>query len=116
MGAAAAPETGRVGLTLAVLLGILGSLALFAIAGARRTQSAYPRLLDDVDASTLSIGIPQGFDPDARAAVDALPQVERFAPHQCAGAAPIRVSSHATTAAVTSSRFVSFSSSWRAPS
>jgi hypothetical protein len=62
---------------VAVLLGLLGGLSLFAIAGARRTQSAYPRFLDAVDASTLSIGIPAGYDADAVAAVDALPEVVR---------------------------------------
>ena len=62
---------------VAVLLGILGGLALFAIAGARRTQSAYPRLLDAADSSTLSIAVPAGYDPDAIDAIEALPEVVR---------------------------------------
>jgi hypothetical protein len=42
---------------IALLLGIIGGLALFAIAGARRTQSAYPRFLRSTNPSTMAVDI-----------------------------------------------------------
>jgi hypothetical protein len=48
-------------LAIAALIGIVGGIALFAIAGGRRTQSAYPRFLKSVHASTLAID-PGGLD------------------------------------------------------
>ncbi|MGI8662691.1 MAG: FtsX-like permease family protein [Acidimicrobiales bacterium] len=42
-------------LGIAALIGVVGGIGLFAVAGARRTQSAYPRFLRSVNASTLAI-------------------------------------------------------------
>src|SRR5690349_13989245 len=61
---------------VSVLLGLTIGLSIFAIAGARRTQSSYPRLLDAVDASTLSVA-GAGYDPATNAAVAAYPEVTR---------------------------------------
>lgn len=75
-------------LTIAVLLGLVGGLALGAVAGARRTQSAFPRYLQGAHASDLQF---QGFTGNGfSAAVDvyspaftrrlaALPGVSRVA-------------------------------------
>ncbi len=48
--------------TLVVVLvcGILGAVSLAALAGARRTESAYGRYLASINASTVSVNIPQG--------------------------------------------------------
>ena len=40
---------------VALLLGLTGGLSLFAIAGARRTQSSYPRFLRSANTSTLGL-------------------------------------------------------------
>jgi len=47
-------------LLVVVLCAILGAVSLAALAGARRTESAYGRYLDSINASTVSINIPQG--------------------------------------------------------
>src|SRR4051794_40940568 len=44
-------------LGIALLLGIIGGLGLATTAGARRTQSAYPRFLRSRDPSTLLIDV-----------------------------------------------------------
>ena len=44
---------------LALLLGLLGGVVLTAAAGARRTDTAYPRLLGSASASQVNI-VPQG--------------------------------------------------------
>jgi hypothetical protein len=41
----------------AVLLGLIGGLSLFALAGARRTQSAYPRFLRSTNPSTMVVDV-----------------------------------------------------------
>ena len=61
---------------LALLVGIVGAVVLAAVAGARRTDSAYPRLLDAIDAADASLEVsPEYFDDIA-----ALPQVVAVAP------------------------------------
>ena len=40
---------------IVVLLGLIGGLSLFALAGARRTQSAYPRFLRSTNPSTMAV-------------------------------------------------------------
>ncbi len=60
---------------VALLLGLTAGLSMTAIAGARRTQSAYPRFLRSVNASTLSVILQGGYDADATATVAALPEV-----------------------------------------
>jgi hypothetical protein len=64
----------RAMLSLALLLGIAGGVVLTAAAGARRTDTAYPRLLRWANASQLEI-MPGGTDPALLAAVRRLPQV-----------------------------------------
>jgi hypothetical protein len=62
---------------IALLLGIIGGLSLFAIAGARRTQSAYPRFLRSTNPSTMAVDV-GGLDVgggDVLAAIAELPQV-----------------------------------------
>ena len=46
-------------LSLAVLLGLIGGVVLTAAAGARRTDTAYPRLLTWANASQVDI-VPEG--------------------------------------------------------
>lgn len=62
---------------LALLIGLILGLSLFSIAGARRTQSSYPRYLRDVEASTMNIGYVGLHDADANHAIADLPQVKR---------------------------------------
>ena len=61
-------------LGVAVLLGLTAGLGMLSIAGARRTQSAYPRFLRSANASTFAItAVP--YDAAINAAVAALPEV-----------------------------------------
>jgi ABC-type lipoprotein release transport system permease subunit len=60
---------------VALLLGIVGGLMLFALAGARRTESSYPRFLRSVHASDFSIGNVGYYDARTNARVAALPEV-----------------------------------------
>jgi hypothetical protein len=48
-------RNGRELVGIVVLLGVVGGVALFALAGARRTQSSYPRFLRAAHASTMAI-------------------------------------------------------------
>jgi hypothetical protein len=59
-----------------VLLGITGGLSLFALAGARRTQSAYPRFLRDANVSTIAVDTGQ-YNPETVATIASFPEVER---------------------------------------
>ena len=61
---------------IAVLLGLTAGLSLFAVAGARRTQSSYPRFLRSVNASTMSVSV-GAFDPAVDATIAAFPEVEQ---------------------------------------
>jgi FtsX-like permease family len=47
-------------LIVVVICGTLGAVSLAALAGARRTESAYGRYLASINASTVSVNIPQG--------------------------------------------------------
>ncbi|MEO6572140.1 MAG: hypothetical protein ABIO83_11410, partial [Ilumatobacteraceae bacterium] len=67
---------------IALILGLIGGLTLFAFAGARRTQSAYPRFLRSTNPSTLAVvvgglsldgGVDEGYDAMRQIAL--LPQV-----------------------------------------
>ena len=59
---------------VAVLLGLTAGLSMMSIAGARRTQSAYPRFLRSANASTFAItAVP--YNAETNAAVAALPEV-----------------------------------------
>ena len=64
---------------IALLLGLTGGLSMFAIAGARRTQSAYPRFLRSTNPSTMVVDV-GGLDTGGHAALDAiahLPHVQQ---------------------------------------
>jgi ABC-type lipoprotein release transport system permease subunit len=79
VGVANARARWRTYAAIAVLLGLTAGLALFSVAGARRTQSSYARYLRSVNASTMSIGLAGGYDESLTAAVAAFPEVERSA-------------------------------------
>jgi ABC-type antimicrobial peptide transport system permease subunit len=66
-------------LSLALLLGLIGGVVLTAAAGARRTDTAYPRLLSWASASQANI-IPgaDGYPADYYAALAKLPQVAQL--------------------------------------
>ena len=64
----------RVLLSLALLLGLTGGVVLTAAAGARRTDTAYPRLLRWANATQLNVVL-GGTDPGMLAALAKLPQV-----------------------------------------
>ncbi|HEX2784351.1 MAG TPA: FtsX-like permease family protein [Ilumatobacteraceae bacterium] len=59
---------------IVVLLGVLGGVSLFALAGARRTQSSYQRFLRASHASTMAID-PGQYDPAVNAAIAGRPEV-----------------------------------------
>ncbi len=63
-------------LGIVVLLGITGGLSLFALAGARRTQSAYPRFLRDAHASTMAVDTGE-YRRKTVAAIASFPEVAR---------------------------------------
>jgi ABC-type antimicrobial peptide transport system permease subunit len=67
-------------LSLALLLGLIGGVVLTAAAGARRTDTAYPRLLSWANASQVDL-IPaaNGFPADYYAALAKLPQIAQLA-------------------------------------
>ncbi len=60
-----------------VTIALCFGLAFFATAAARRTQSAYPRLLSDVRSSTISVSTLGAFNAATNARIAALPEVER---------------------------------------
>ena len=63
-------------LSVAILLGATLGLSLFAIAGARRTQSSYDRFLRETNSSTMSVGLKtHEFDPAVNQQVAALHNV-----------------------------------------
>src|ERR1700761_4507455 len=63
-------------LSLALLLGLIGGVVLTAAAGARRTDTAYPRLLSWANASQVDIiPVANGLPADYYAALRKLPQV-----------------------------------------
>src|SRR5215204_5480189 len=63
-------------LLLALLVGVAGAAVLTAVAGARRTESAYPRLLDALHAAHASVEV----SPEYFGDIADLPQVEAAAP------------------------------------
>ena len=69
----------RAWLAVGLLLGITGGAVLAAVAGSRRTDSAYDRFLDDAGASDFSV---ESFREDPIADYDAL---ERFPEVEAAG-------------------------------
>jgi len=62
---------------LALLIGFVLGLSLFSLAGARRTQSSFPRFLREAEASTVNVGYVGFYDAEANRAIAELPQVER---------------------------------------
>jgi putative ABC transport system permease protein len=76
---------------IALLLGLIGGLSLFAIAGARRTQSAYPRLLRSVNPSTMAVDIGGVNVSDSDALMDRIahfPQVTQSGAYTSFNVAP----------------------------
>ena len=59
---------------IVALVAVLGGASLFALAGARRTQSSYPRFLRAAHASTMAID-PGPYDAGVNAAIAARPEV-----------------------------------------
>ena len=59
----------------AVTISVCFGLAFFAIAGARRTQSAYPRFLEHANSSTISVGTSRVYDDATDKAIAAIPEV-----------------------------------------
>lgn len=71
----------RTALSLTLLIGVTGAVSIAAFAGARRTQSAYPRFLavsqaDDVSSNTGAPGVGFDYHYDAKTAIS-FPEVER---------------------------------------
>ena len=71
-------------LTVVLLVGLVGGVAMGAVAGARRTQSAFPTYLAATDSSDLQVQIynvanSSGSGPSLAAAFAHLPQVEHVA-------------------------------------
>jgi hypothetical protein len=64
-------------LGVGLMLGIIGGLALFALAGARRVQSEYPRILAAGRPSNLLVTSNGAYSPTNDAAIEALPGVEQ---------------------------------------
>jgi MacB-like periplasmic core domain/FtsX-like permease family len=62
-------------LGVAVLLGLTAGLAILSIAGARRTQSAYPRYLRSANASTFVVTTLGNYDESTNATIAAFPEV-----------------------------------------
>src|SRR5262249_23523698 len=60
---------------VALLLGLTAGTAVLAVAGSRRTVSAYGRVLRSVNASTMTVTSNGGFDPHADAVVARPPGV-----------------------------------------
>jgi hypothetical protein len=74
-------------LTIVLLVGLVGGLAMGALAGARRTQSSFPSFLAGTDPSDLggitavlnpARGADVGYDPDLLARIAHLPEVKRL--------------------------------------
>ena len=63
-------------LVVALLVGLVGAVALTAVAGARRTESTYSRLLDALHTSDALVEV----SPEYVDAIAGLPQVEAVAP------------------------------------
>ncbi len=73
-------------LALALLLGLVGGLAMGSVAAARRTQAAFPAYLASTNPSDLTVltglyGVSgsRGYDPAVIAKIAALPQVRHVA-------------------------------------
>ncbi|MGA2804565.1 MAG: ABC transporter permease [Acidimicrobiales bacterium] len=75
-------------LSVVLLVGLLGGLAMGAVAGARRTESSFPVYLASTNPSTIGLfsryddpglGLTTGYDPRLAEAIAHLPLVERAA-------------------------------------
>jgi predicted lysophospholipase L1 biosynthesis ABC-type transport system permease subunit len=72
----------RAAILLIALVGLAGGTVLVAVAGARRSSTAYDRFRRETLAADLEIsreGPPSGSDEELRAAIERLPQVEAVA-------------------------------------
>src|ERR1700733_12006553 len=70
--------TWRPALVVILLTGVLGAVSMAALAGARRTESAYGRYLQAVRASDVMVNIPSG-DTSLISRVERLPGVRSSA-------------------------------------
>ncbi len=73
---------------IALLVGLLGGVSLVAVAGARRTQSAYPRFVRSARASTMALD-PGLYVPEINAAVARLPQVQSSSTYIATNVVPL---------------------------
>lgn len=73
---------------IVALLGLLGGASLFALAGARRTQSSYPRFLRASHASTMAVD-PGQYDPAVDRAIASRPEVLRSASYVAFNTGPM---------------------------
>jgi hypothetical protein len=62
-------------LAIALIVGIIGGVGMGSVATARRTQSAFPRILAASNPSDLDVSPPGGYDPRAMARILSLPHV-----------------------------------------
>ena len=74
--------------TITVLIGAIGGVALASVAGARRTESSFPTYFASTNPSTAAVfssyddpelGVTSGFDPQLVAMIARLPLVKRVA-------------------------------------
>lgn len=75
-------------LAIAVLLGVLGGVSMFAVAAGRRTQSAYPRFVRSAAASTMAIDAGP-YDAELEALVSAMPQVQKVSTYIAFNVLPV---------------------------
>lgn len=88
-------------LALVLLIGLIGGLALGVLAGARRTQSAYPAFLRSTNPSDLSIvGAPPSATGTLRASIARLPGVKHVESYAVPVAGPIAADGAPTAAAL----------------
>src|SRR5919204_4298117 len=69
----------RATLALALLVGLASGVVISAVAGARRTQTAYPRFLDAAHAADALVSVPFTGIPSFYPAIARLPEVEEAA-------------------------------------
>ena len=89
-------------LALVMLIGLVGGLALGVLAGARRTQSAYPAFLKSTNPSDLGfVGLPADKSGKLPGAITHLPGVRHVESYAVVGAGPIKPNGAPTAAALT---------------
>src|SRR5918992_1022355 len=74
---------------LVALVGLAAGVCLAAWAGARRTESAYPRLLEEINAEDVTVFYDTPVPPEELEALNAAPGVRQAASGQGYAAAPV---------------------------